>query len=283
MNRRTNEKIKKALPVVLSVTSVIGVGVTAVVSAKCAIKATRKLDKAEEEKGEPLTKKEKFKLAAPVYIPAVISGVLTSGAVTGAAIINEKQKASLAMTAALMTSRYNELKAKLKRLSPEEQAKLMEKTLNEGLETGAIQRDAGQKTSPEQELWHEDHFGYFFATKDEVYNAFLEMQRVLSTHGYVTLDVFADNIAELSGLFVNEAFRGKIGDTVKKIGWSDEWLYESSDAVYIPVHVEKYPLEPSAGEYANVCHDIQWIIDPIYEPWEYYKDGDGVKPEPIHA
>ena len=66
------------------------------------------------------TKKEKFKVAAPIYIPTVLSGMATISCIISANLFNKVQQASIASAYALLSSSYKEYRDKLKELHGEE-------------------------------------------------------------------------------------------------------------------------------------------------------------------
>ena len=109
---------------ILTGLGIAGLGGTAYLTAKAAPKAKAAIDQAEGETnyerfrnaviaGEcndftdrELTFWEKFKIAAPYYIPAIITGTVTAGCMIGCQMINVKQQAALlAAYAALGGSR----------------------------------------------------------------------------------------------------------------------------------------------------------------------------------
>ena len=66
------------------------------------------------------TKKEKFKVAAPIYIPTVLSGMATIACIISANLFNKVQQASIASAYALLSSSYKEYRDKLKELHGED-------------------------------------------------------------------------------------------------------------------------------------------------------------------
>ena len=102
----------------LVLTCVGGVGVvaTAVMTAKATPKALERLDQAENEKGEELTKFEKVVVAGPAYIPAVVVGVSTVACIFGANALNKRQQAALMSAYALLDSSYKDYKNKVEEL-----------------------------------------------------------------------------------------------------------------------------------------------------------------------
>ena len=105
---------------ILTCIGAIGVIATGIVTAKTVPKASKLLEKAEEEKGEELTVIEKIKTAGPVYIPAITIGASTIACIFGANILNKRTQASLASAYALIDNSYKEYRNKVKVLYGEE-------------------------------------------------------------------------------------------------------------------------------------------------------------------
>lgn len=100
-----------------------GVAVTAVLTAKATPKAIRVLKEAESEKGEKLSKWEAVKETAPVYIPAIVSGVLTIACIFSANTLNKRQQAALTSAYALLDNYHNEYTNKVNELYGEDSDK----------------------------------------------------------------------------------------------------------------------------------------------------------------
>lgn len=77
------ESLDRHAGLIATVATIVGIGMTAILSAKAGAKAKEQIELAEEEKGQPLTTVEKVKTAAPCFVGA---GIAASGAVTGSVI-----------------------------------------------------------------------------------------------------------------------------------------------------------------------------------------------------
>ena len=106
-----NNFIRNNSSTILTIIGSIGVGITAVMSARDTIKAMKRI---EEEKA--LTKKKKFKLAASCYIPTLISGVSTILCICGANKINKDVQKSLTGAYVLLDRSYKEYRNAVKEL-----------------------------------------------------------------------------------------------------------------------------------------------------------------------
>lgn len=112
--------LKKRSPTILTCMSAAGVVVTAVLAAKATPKALKLLEKAEDEKGEELTKLETLLVATPAYISAVVVGTSTIACIFGANNLNKRQQAFIASAYALVNNSYKEYRNKLIELHGEE-------------------------------------------------------------------------------------------------------------------------------------------------------------------
>lgn len=79
---------KKHMNTILSIVSSLGVVSTAVLSGMATYDAVKAIN---EKKAE--TKKEKIKVAAPIYIPTVLSGMATIACIISANLFNKVQQA----------------------------------------------------------------------------------------------------------------------------------------------------------------------------------------------
>lgn len=116
---RTGKRIirgaRRASPYILTGTAIIGVGTTAALAVKATPAAMNDLrvatDKKQTETGDPnarLTKAEAVKVAAPHYIPAGISGLITSGCMMLSTHISMKRAAACASIATAAQTALNE-------------------------------------------------------------------------------------------------------------------------------------------------------------------------------
>lgn len=112
--------VKRNSSSILTCVGAVGVIATTVAAVKATPKAMQLLDRAKEEKGEVLTKAEKVKIAAPVYIPTMVLGVSTLACILGANILSKKSQASLMSAYALVDSSYKDYRKKIDELYGEE-------------------------------------------------------------------------------------------------------------------------------------------------------------------
>lgn len=111
---------KKHGSTILTCVGAAGVIATAIVTAKSTPKALRKIEEAECDKGEELTKLETVKAAAPIYIPAAVLGAATITSIFAADGMNKRSKAAIIGAYSLLYTSYNKYKDKVRELYGED-------------------------------------------------------------------------------------------------------------------------------------------------------------------
>lgn len=103
-----NKFIKNNPSTILTVIGSIGVGVTAIMSARDTFRAIKRMDYDENGEYCKRSKKEKIKLAAPCYIPTVLTGAATILCICGANKLNKNVQKSLTGAYMLLDRSYKE-------------------------------------------------------------------------------------------------------------------------------------------------------------------------------
>ena len=98
--------IKNKMPTILTCLGGVGVIFTSVLTAKATPKALRIIDETERGKGMELSKWEKVRVTAPVYIPPVVIGSATILCIFGSNLLSKRQQASLASAYAFLDQTY---------------------------------------------------------------------------------------------------------------------------------------------------------------------------------
>lgn len=191
---------KKNGSTILTFAGGIGVVVTAVTAAKATPKALVRLNEAEKEKGDELTKFEKVKAAGPVYIPSVVIGVGTIVCIFGANVLNKRHQAALVSAYTLVDSSYKEYQQKLKELYGEEahqeiiDAIAAEKAENVGINSpGFIKQSSlyvDEQCGETRLFYIECEQRFFEATLEQVISAEYHTNRNYSLRGYSVLNEF---------------------------------------------------------------------------------------------
>lgn len=149
----------------LSCIGIIGVIATAVMAAKDSTKAHYLLVDAEIEKGDELTTKEKVLVAAPAYIPTIVTAGATIACVLGANILNKRGQASLMSAYALLDTSYKEYRRKVEEIYGEgsDDAIMSELAKDEYEEAPIDELPEGETL-----FWDSLSGQYFTSTIDEV-------------------------------------------------------------------------------------------------------------------
>ena len=180
------EFLRRNSSTILACVGAFGVVATSVMAVKATPKALTLLEKAEEEKGEELTKFETVKIAGPAYIPAVITGAATVACIVGSSVISKRQQASLMSAYALLDSSYKDYKKKVDELYGEEAGKHVRQEI-------AKDKYAGDGTleDDEKDLFYDFYSGrYFESTLEDVLRAEYELNRELYVNGYACVNKF---------------------------------------------------------------------------------------------
>ena len=178
--------IKRNAPTILTCLGAVGVVATTVMAIKETPKALSLIENAKEEKGEELTKLEKFKIAGPIYIPSAITGVATIACILGSNVISKNQQASLMSAYALLDNSYKEYKKKTDEIYGEEAGRQIRGEIAKDKYTGD-----GISLDDDKELFYDFYSGrYFESTKEAVLWAQYETNRSMFVNYSVGLNEY---------------------------------------------------------------------------------------------
>lgn len=172
---------------------------TSILTAKAAVKASKIIEEAEQEKGEKLTIRESVETVWTVFVPPVVAGASTIACILGANILNKRQQASLVSAYALIENSYREYKAKLKELYGEEAhnniidaiaaEKCEDVHISAGGLTSAYTQEIESDTEPR--LFYDEYSGrYFESTIEKVLLAEYHLNRNYILRGFARLNEF---------------------------------------------------------------------------------------------
>ena len=251
---RINHKVtiffKKHSPTILSCIGACGVVATAVIAVKETPKAIRLLEKAEQEKGEDLSKLEVVKVAGPVYIPAIITGIATISCIFGANVLNKKQQASLVSAYILLDNRYREYQEKVKEMFGDEYELATRMTIA----NDHYHDDKVESSDKDDAILFFDQFSgrYFERTKDEVRTAEYHLNRNFTLRGYATLNELYDflGLSHIDG-----------GDD---LGWSLSVGFDEYGYQWIDFHHELVELDDGME-----CYIISMPFEPTVDYLDY--------------
>lgn len=245
---KTQNYAKKNAPTILTCIGGVGVVATTVSAIRATPKAVQILEAAKEIKGDELTKFEKVKMVAPLYIPTIIYGATTILCIFGANILNKRHQASLVSAYALLDNSYKEYKKKVIEIHGEDGEKLL---------VEAIVEDKYEEEKPSTEsdelLFYDKFSGRFFnSSMNNVLSTFYQINRDVSTNYCATINDFYDylDIPHIDG-----------GDV---LGWSVGMNSEAYWQEWIDFGIEEQDMEDGTK-----CHNIIIYQEPMVDFDEY--------------
>ena len=187
-----NKFIKNNSPTILTVVGSVGVGITAVMSARDTVKAIQRLDYERYNNLKELSKKEKIKLLVPCYIPTFIAGLSTILCICSANKLNKNIQNSLAGAYMLLDNSYKEYKESVRDLYGEEGS------LNVVKNISSKQVDRANAPRPDGTDVFFDFFSlqFFNAKMEDVQEAEKAANELLQTAGYVSLETIYSLLGE---------------------------------------------------------------------------------------
>lgn len=236
----------------------VGLVATAVLTVKAKLKALQLIEEGKQEKGEELSKWEVVKVAAPKYIPAVLTGTATLICIFGANALSKKQQASLISAYALLDESYKKYRNKNIELNGKEardevvKAIAIEEAKEVGITAGCLCTNTcltSDEACGDPVLFYDEwSHRYFESTIEQVIAAQYHINRNFVLRGYVTLNEFY----EFLGL--------EQTDYGNAVGWAVDdsfyWLDFDNHKVLIDDDIE--------------CYIIETPWDPSPEFLEYY-------------
>lgn len=179
---------KRNASMILACLGSIGLVATAIIAVKETPKVLTLIEDAKEEKGGDLTNLEKFKIAAPIYIPSAITGAATVACIFGSATISKSQQASLMSAYALLDNSYKEYKKKTEELYGADAGKQIRGEIaKDNYLSGDISLD------DDKELFYDFYSGrYFESTKEIVLHAQYEINITMLENHSVSLNEYYD-------------------------------------------------------------------------------------------
>lgn len=206
VGRQIGRFFRKNGPVIMAVVSVVGVPVTAYLTAKAVPKSELDKDQAANEKGEELTIVENVVASIPAYAPAIAAGGATIACVCFGTMLSQKQQAAMAGAYLTVANAYGDYKKKVAQLYEEGS----DEQVREAILEDACQKE-GYPKPPEGEkllFWEEIRGEFFERTMEEVLLAEYHLNRNFVLGGSVTLNEFYEFL---------ELMPIKVGDI---LGWS---------------------------------------------------------------
>lgn len=194
--------IKRNGATILTIAGGVGVVVTTVTAIKATPKALEKLEEAKQEKGEPLSKWEKVKVAGPTYLPTMVIGASTVMCVIGVHLLTSRAQANVASAYALVEQSYKAYKNKVIEIYGQEaheeivDAIIAERAENVGVDApGFIGKErlyVDEKCGRNRLFYDEYGDRFFETTLEQVISAEYHLNRNYTLRGYTILNEFYD-------------------------------------------------------------------------------------------
>lgn len=185
---------------ILTCVSAVGVIITAVAAVKATPKASMVLKKAEQEKGEKLTKIETVRIAGPSYIPSIMIGTATIACIFGANALNKRQQAAVLSLYTLLDSSYKEYKNKVNDIFGEDANKQVIQAIAED-----HYNEVPKSTDGKCIFMDFNSLQIFESTLDDIKDAEIVINTLLIERGYIYLNEYYEILGIPSTCYDEEA------------------------------------------------------------------------------
>lgn len=181
-------RFKDKYPLLLSAMAILGTVGVGIATAKSTVKAVHILDIAKDESDKELTKKEKFELLAPTYIPPVLICLGTISCIAGAHILNRKQQASILSAYIALDRTYKNYCDKVKGIYGDDIDTDIKKEI---VKEQIIEDDMSSDLDDDECLFYEEYSNsYFEASMRNVKNAEKKFNEKIRKYGHADTDFF---------------------------------------------------------------------------------------------
>jgi len=191
---RSKLYLKRSAPTILTIACSAGTIASVVMAIKATPKALTRIEEAEDEKGQPLTKFEIVNVAGPAYIPTALMGTSTIVCMFGLNVFNKKQQASLIGGYGLLRQSYQKYKDSSKEVYGDDAES---RILKHVAQKTYISSDGNSLYDPDSDdagdsvLFYDEYSSrYFTSTLAAVLNAQYHVNRNLSLRSSVSINEF---------------------------------------------------------------------------------------------
>lgn len=217
MVKGVKSAVSKRSPEILMGLGIAGMITTTVLAVKATPKALQKIDEAKEEKGE-LKPIEVVKVAWKPYIPAAVTGIVSTACLIGSSSVSTRRNAALATAYQLSTTALSEYKEKVvETIGEKKEQVIREKIAEDKIAKNPVTNNTVFVTEKGSTLCYDSVSGrYFTSDIDYIKKVTNELNRRMLTEMYVSLNDFYRelDLPELPDI--------KIGDD---LGWTtDAWI-----------------------------------------------------------
>jgi len=214
---------------------IAGVPVTAYLSGKAAVKASKELEKMKYESDKEPAFMDKAKKVAPIFVPPVMAAVTTMGCIYGANSVNARRIAALAGAYSMSESAFKDYKEKVVEIAGKKKSDdIHDATVIDKVQANPPKEDDILNTGFGDSLCYDSISGrYFRSNKEAIDKAFLKINN----------DILKDDYASWSDLMYNlglpEMGAGEV------LGWCEEIQQTYTSTLsddFTPVLVVDYPM-----------------------------------------
>ena len=179
-------------PIILTSIGVAGIFTTSVLAVRATPRAILLIEEAEKEKNEELTALETVKAAWKPYIPAVISGTVSTACIIGANSVNAKRNAALATAYKLSEEALSIYKDKvIETIGEKKEKTIQEKVAQEKINSDPVESKTVIVTGSGTTLCYDSITGrYFTSDMESIRKAVNNINERLVSQDYVALNEF---------------------------------------------------------------------------------------------
>lgn len=188
-----------------------------VLAANASPAAQKDICKAEEEKGEPLTKMEMVKVAGKHYIPTAVSAVGATACIVGSTMIENKKFAAIATLCQITEDNLRGLKNQMINSIGEKKANdIVEEAAASKVSDIRVEENTIVPTKYGESVFYDPWSGNFFGcTKDRVEKAVNAINLRLTGVDFVSLNEFYDELDAPNTQLGNYAgFTSRLGENL---------------------------------------------------------------------
>lgn len=193
--------------------------VTAIVlAAKAAPVAQKDICKAEEEKGEPLTKMEAIKVAGKHYIPAIVAATCGTACVISSTVLENRKVAAVATICQLTEDNLHDLKTHVvESIGEKKAANIVEETAAKKISDKPAPDEESIPMKYGESLFYDPWHGkYFGCTRDRVEKAVNAVNLRLTGCDFVSLNEFYDELGIPNTNFGNySGWTSRLGENLR--------------------------------------------------------------------
>lgn len=193
---QTKDFMAKYSPEILTGLGITGMIMSTILAVKVTPKALMIMRDAEHEKGDSLSKTEKFKACWKCYLPAVITGITSAGCLVASNSVHTRRTAALATAYKLSETALVEYKDKVVETIGEKKEKVVRDNIaKDKLEKNPVKNCEVVSTEKGNTLCYDGVFGrYFRSDIDTVRKAINKINRIIVSDMYVSLNEFYTEI-----------------------------------------------------------------------------------------